>query len=131
MYRHLAQTTPENMQKNISLFSVDPATRYLNINPLSITPAQVNTELSERQIKREPLTAPVDELMSFFSYFQVRHLVDTGQEVGPNTDLSDIMRLPSPGHLRPGDFAVFHSAGVFSDRCSSQCGLVGLVLFHS
>uniref|UniRef100_A0A7N5ZVG2 F-actin monooxygenase n=1 Tax=Anabas testudineus TaxID=64144 RepID=A0A7N5ZVG2_ANATE len=41
LYRLLPQTTPENMQRNIILFSVDPATRYLNIFPLNITPAQV------------------------------------------------------------------------------------------
>uniref|UniRef100_A0AAQ5Z0P5 F-actin monooxygenase n=1 Tax=Amphiprion ocellaris TaxID=80972 RepID=A0AAQ5Z0P5_AMPOC len=41
LYRLLPQTTPENMQKNIGLFSLDPATRYLNISPLTVTPAQV------------------------------------------------------------------------------------------
>uniref|UniRef100_A0A8C5HP96 F-actin monooxygenase n=1 Tax=Gouania willdenowi TaxID=441366 RepID=A0A8C5HP96_GOUWI len=43
LYRLLPQTTPENMQKNISLFTVDPATRYMNISPLTVTPSQVNT----------------------------------------------------------------------------------------
>ncbi|XP_041833409.1 protein-methionine sulfoxide oxidase mical3a-like isoform X2 [Melanotaenia boesemani] len=74
LYRLLPQTTPENMQKNISLFSVDPATRYLNISSMTVSPAQV------------------------------RHLVDTGEEAGPNTDLSDIIRLPSPRHLREESF---------------------------
>ncbi|XP_065807295.1 protein-methionine sulfoxide oxidase mical3b isoform X2 [Labrus bergylta] len=50
VYRLLPQTTPENMQKNFSLFTVDPSTRYLNINTHLITPAQV------------------------------RHLVDTGED---------------------------------------------------
>ncbi|XP_028254565.1 F-actin-monooxygenase MICAL2-like isoform X2 [Parambassis ranga] len=61
LYRLLPQMTPENMQKNFSLVSVDPATRYPNISPLTVTPAQV------------------------------RHLVDTGEEVGLNTDCSDII----------------------------------------
>ncbi|XP_055367841.1 protein-methionine sulfoxide oxidase mical3a-like isoform X2 [Betta splendens] len=56
LYRLLPQATPENMQRNVNLFSVDPATRYLNVSPLSITPAQV------------------------------RHLVDTGEEAGPTSD---------------------------------------------
>uniref|UniRef100_G3N6E0 F-actin monooxygenase n=1 Tax=Gasterosteus aculeatus aculeatus TaxID=481459 RepID=G3N6E0_GASAC len=56
LYRVLPQTTQENLQKNISLFTVDPTTRYLNINLMLITPAQV------------------------------RHLVDTGEETGLNTD---------------------------------------------
>ncbi|XP_034529822.1 protein-methionine sulfoxide oxidase mical3a-like isoform X2 [Notolabrus celidotus] len=41
VYRLLAQTTPENLQKNFSLFTVDPTTRYPNINTQIITPAQV------------------------------------------------------------------------------------------
>uniref|UniRef100_A0A671UC59 F-actin monooxygenase n=1 Tax=Sparus aurata TaxID=8175 RepID=A0A671UC59_SPAAU len=69
IYRLLPQTTPENLQKNFGLFTVDPTTRYLNINCLLITPAQV------------------------------RHLVDTGEEAGLNTDC-DIIRLPSPRTLR-------------------------------
>ncbi|XP_072233704.1 protein-methionine sulfoxide oxidase mical3b isoform X2 [Leuresthes tenuis] len=114
LYRHLAQTTPENMQKNISLFSVDPATRYLNINPLSITPAQV------------------------------RHLVDTGQEVGPNTDLRGMMRLPSPGLLRPEPFSRsnqlltwcqeqthgYHGAAVNDLTTSWKSGLALCALIH-
>uniref|UniRef100_A0A8C5HRY5 F-actin monooxygenase n=1 Tax=Gouania willdenowi TaxID=441366 RepID=A0A8C5HRY5_GOUWI len=56
LYRLLPQTTPENMQKNISLFTVDPATRYMNISPLTVTPSQV------------------------------RHLMDTGEEVKLNTN---------------------------------------------
>ncbi|XP_050933689.1 LOW QUALITY PROTEIN: protein-methionine sulfoxide oxidase mical3b-like [Lates calcarifer] len=75
LYRLLPQTTPENMQKNISLFSVDPTTRYLNVNPPTITPAQV------------------------------RHLVDTGEEVGLITDCGDIIRLPSPRILREESFS--------------------------
>uniref|UniRef100_A0A8D3DAW2 F-actin monooxygenase n=1 Tax=Scophthalmus maximus TaxID=52904 RepID=A0A8D3DAW2_SCOMX len=43
LYRLLPQTTPENMQKNIGLFSLDPTTRYVNVTPASITPAQVHT----------------------------------------------------------------------------------------
>ncbi|XP_028307388.1 F-actin-monooxygenase MICAL3-like isoform X3 [Gouania willdenowi] len=65
LYRLLPQTTPENMQKNISLFTVDPATRYMNISPLTVTPSQV------------------------------RHLMDTGEEVKLNTN-SDIARIPPP-----------------------------------
>ncbi|XP_061570354.1 protein-methionine sulfoxide oxidase mical3b-like isoform X2 [Cololabis saira] len=69
LYRLLPQTTPENMQKNITLYSVDPATRYLNPSLLSVTPAQV------------------------------RHLVDTGEEAGPNANFSSITHLSSPKHL--------------------------------
>ncbi|XP_051248611.1 protein-methionine sulfoxide oxidase mical3b isoform X2 [Dicentrarchus labrax] len=75
VYRLLPQTTPENLQKNFSLFTVDPTTRYLNINRLLVTPAQV------------------------------RHLVDTGEEAGLNTDCGDIKRLPSHRFLRQDSFS--------------------------
>ncbi|XP_014328248.1 protein-methionine sulfoxide oxidase mical3a-like isoform X1 [Xiphophorus maculatus] len=75
LYHLLPQTTPENMQKSISLFTVDPVTRYVNISPLTVTPAQV------------------------------RHLVDTGREAGLNTSESDIIRLPSPRISRQESFS--------------------------
>ncbi|XP_039648080.1 protein-methionine sulfoxide oxidase mical3b isoform X6 [Perca fluviatilis] len=57
LYRLLPQTTPENLQKNFSLFTVDPTTRYLNTKLLLTTPDQV------------------------------RHLVDTGEGAGLNGDI--------------------------------------------
>ncbi|KAF7650434.1 hypothetical protein LDENG_00126280 [Lucifuga dentata] len=56
LYRLLPQTTPENMHKNIRVYTVDPATRYANAQPLLTTAAQV------------------------------RHLVDTGEEAGLNVE---------------------------------------------
>ncbi|XP_020307675.2 protein-methionine sulfoxide oxidase mical3a isoform X3 [Oncorhynchus kisutch] len=41
LYRLLPQTTPENVNKNFGQYTVDPATRYPNINPQLISPAQV------------------------------------------------------------------------------------------
>uniref|UniRef100_A0A8D3AHM1 F-actin monooxygenase n=1 Tax=Scophthalmus maximus TaxID=52904 RepID=A0A8D3AHM1_SCOMX len=38
LYRLLPQTTPENMQKNIGLFSLDPTTRYVNVTPAKYSP---------------------------------------------------------------------------------------------
>ncbi|XDV24671.1 hypothetical protein PO909_028784 [Leuciscus waleckii] len=49
LYRLLPQTTPENVSKNYSQYSVDPASRYPNIN------------------------------MQLISAAQVRHLIDTGE----------------------------------------------------
>ncbi|XP_052411121.1 protein-methionine sulfoxide oxidase mical3b isoform X11 [Carassius gibelio] len=49
VYRLLPQTTPENVSKNYNQYSVDPATRYPNIN------------------------------MQLISAAQVRHLIDTGE----------------------------------------------------
>ncbi|RVE56832.1 hypothetical protein OJAV_G00225050 [Oryzias javanicus] len=58
LYRLLPQTTPENMQKNISMFTVDPTTRYLNTSPL-VTPAQVR-HLVDTGEEEEPNTNPYD-----------------------------------------------------------------------
>ncbi|XP_053271329.1 protein-methionine sulfoxide oxidase mical3a [Pleuronectes platessa] len=69
LYRLLPQTTPENMQKNISIFSVDPTTRYVNVNTHRITPDQV------------------------------RHLLDTGEEAALNANCGDIIHMPSPRML--------------------------------
>lgn len=41
-------------------------------------------------------------MKGYFFCLQVRHLVDTGDEVGLTTDCSDIIRLPSPRYLRQG-----------------------------
>ncbi|NWS97381.1 MICA3 monooxygenase, partial [Mionectes macconnelli] len=41
IYRLLPQTTPENMSKNFSHYSIDPATRYPNINVNFLRPQQV------------------------------------------------------------------------------------------
>ncbi|XP_070410192.1 protein-methionine sulfoxide oxidase mical3b isoform X2 [Nothobranchius furzeri] len=96
LYRLLPQTTPENMQKNISQFSVDPSTRYVNISPLTITPVQV------------------------------RHLVDTGDEAGPNTGGGSIMQLPSPRGSKPEPFSQSNHLLAW---CQEQtCGYKGIIV---
>ncbi|NWW08636.1 MICA3 monooxygenase, partial [Oreocharis arfaki] len=42
IYRLLPQTTPENVSKNFSHYSIDPATRYPNINVNFLRPQQVS-----------------------------------------------------------------------------------------
>ncbi len=41
VYQLLSQTTPENTSKNYAAYSIDPSTRYPNINLSSIKPVQV------------------------------------------------------------------------------------------
>ncbi|XP_051495129.1 F-actin-monooxygenase MICAL1 isoform X2 [Apus apus] len=41
IYQHLSQTSPDNTNKNISQYSIDPATRYPNINLQAIKAHQV------------------------------------------------------------------------------------------
>lgn len=45
IYRLLPQTTPENVSKNFSQYSIDPVTRYPNININFLQPSQVSTSL--------------------------------------------------------------------------------------
>ncbi|XP_073078527.1 F-actin-monooxygenase MICAL3 isoform X4 [Manis javanica] len=42
IYRLLPQTTPENVSKNFSQYSIDPVTRYPNINVNFLRPSQVH-----------------------------------------------------------------------------------------
>ncbi|XP_074166227.1 F-actin-monooxygenase MICAL1 isoform X1 [Sminthopsis crassicaudata] len=41
LYQLLSQTSPENMHRNISQYSLDPASRYPNLNIRSVSPQQV------------------------------------------------------------------------------------------
>lgn len=41
VYQLLSQTTPENTSKNYSAYSINPSTRYPNVNVSSIKPTQV------------------------------------------------------------------------------------------
>lgn len=41
IYRLLPQTTPENVNKNFSQYSVDPVTRYPNVSLHFLKPSQV------------------------------------------------------------------------------------------
>ncbi|KAM6040930.1 F-actin-monooxygenase MICAL1 isoform 1-T4 [Theristicus caerulescens] len=41
IYQHLSQTSPDNTNKNISQYSIDPTTRYPNINLQAIKTSQV------------------------------------------------------------------------------------------
>ncbi|XP_035662716.1 F-actin-monooxygenase MICAL3-like isoform X8 [Branchiostoma floridae] len=55
IYRLLAQTTPENLHKNLTMYSIDPNTRYPNLN-FKWLPKQVIRHLytSDKPIKDEP-----------------------------------------------------------------------------
>ncbi|XP_046788987.1 F-actin-monooxygenase MICAL1 isoform X2 [Gallus gallus] len=41
IYQHLSQTSPDNTNKNITQYSIDPTTRYPNLNLQAIRPSQV------------------------------------------------------------------------------------------
>ncbi|XP_074043418.1 F-actin-monooxygenase MICAL1 [Macrotis lagotis] len=41
LYQLLSQTSPENMHRNIAQYTLDPASRYPNLNLRSVTPQQV------------------------------------------------------------------------------------------
>ncbi|XP_061662284.1 protein-methionine sulfoxide oxidase mical3a-like isoform X2 [Syngnathoides biaculeatus] len=62
VYRLLAQTTPENMQKNFAVYSLDPSSRYVNVC-LSVTPEQVRHLVVDvgEEAGRDPETLGVVE----------------------------------------------------------------------
>lgn len=66
IYRLLPQTTPENVSKNFSQYSVDPTTRYPNINLHQVRPAQV------------------------------RHLLDTGEIRDLRVDMENVINSSAP-----------------------------------
>lgn len=41
IFRLLAQTTPENISKNFDEFSINPVTRYPNLNKSSVSPNRI------------------------------------------------------------------------------------------
>ncbi|KAL0962679.1 hypothetical protein UPYG_G00343890 [Umbra pygmaea] len=75
LYRLLPQTNPENINKNFGQYTVDPATRYPNINPQLITPAQVV------------------------------HLIDTGESAGLDADNKALPPPSLPRLLRQESFS--------------------------
>uniref|UniRef100_A0A673LKI0 F-actin monooxygenase n=1 Tax=Sinocyclocheilus rhinocerous TaxID=307959 RepID=A0A673LKI0_9TELE len=66
IYRLLPQTTPENVSKNFSQYSVDPTTRYPNISLHKVRPNQV------------------------------RHLLDTGETRDLRVDMENVVNSSTP-----------------------------------
>lgn len=48
IYRLLPQTTPDNISKNFEQYSIDPATRYPNLNASYVRPHQVSPPPRQR-----------------------------------------------------------------------------------
>ncbi|XP_035257367.1 LOW QUALITY PROTEIN: protein-methionine sulfoxide oxidase mical3a [Anguilla anguilla] len=70
IYRLLPQTTPENVSKNFSQYSVDPTTRYPNISLHLLRPNQV------------------------------RHLIDTGESRDLRIDMENVVNSSTPNLTR-------------------------------
>ncbi|XP_040201292.1 F-actin-monooxygenase MICAL3 isoform X18 [Rana temporaria] len=51
IYRLLPQTTPENVSKNFNLYSIDPTTRYPNVNLQFLRPSQVRHLYNTTEMK--------------------------------------------------------------------------------
>ncbi|XP_040893420.1 protein-methionine sulfoxide oxidase mical3a isoform X1 [Toxotes jaculatrix] len=66
IYRLLPQTTPENVSKNFSQYSVDPTTRYPNIS------------------------------LNFLKPSQVRHLFDTGESREMRIEIENVINTSTP-----------------------------------
>nr|XP_057942389.1 protein-methionine sulfoxide oxidase mical3a isoform X27 [Doryrhamphus excisus] len=66
IYRLLPQTTPENVSKNFSQYSVDPTTRYPNVS------------------------------LNFLKASQVRHLMDTGESTEMRIEIENVINSSTP-----------------------------------
>ncbi|XP_061826114.1 protein-methionine sulfoxide oxidase mical3a isoform X2 [Nerophis lumbriciformis] len=66
IYRLLPQTTPENVSKNFSQYSVDPTTRYPNVS------------------------------LNFLKPSQVRHLIDTGESRELRIEIENVINSSTP-----------------------------------
>lgn len=55
LYRLLPQTTPENINKNFEQYTLDPATRYPNLNLHCVRPHQVKHLYITKEMDRFPL----------------------------------------------------------------------------
>uniref|UniRef100_A0AAX7SE96 F-actin monooxygenase n=1 Tax=Astatotilapia calliptera TaxID=8154 RepID=A0AAX7SE96_ASTCA len=56
IYRLLPQTTPENISKNFEQYSIDPATRYPNLNASCVRPHQVSPGSRETHLEEIMVT---------------------------------------------------------------------------
>ncbi|XP_051680712.2 F-actin-monooxygenase MICAL2 isoform X10 [Oryctolagus cuniculus] len=55
LYRLLPQTTPENINKNFEQYTLDPGTRYPNLNSNCVRPHQVKHLFITKELDRYPL----------------------------------------------------------------------------
>ncbi|NWU98920.1 MICA2 monooxygenase, partial [Upupa epops] len=55
IYRLLPQTTPENINKNFDQYTIDPGTRYPNLNSSCVRPHQVRQLYVTNELQRCPL----------------------------------------------------------------------------
>ncbi|XP_036148722.1 F-actin-monooxygenase Mical isoform X2 [Monomorium pharaonis] len=63
IYRLLGQTTPENLNRDYAAYTLDPHTRYPNLNVRSVTPIQVRSLLDTddpESIKQPALQSEID-----------------------------------------------------------------------
>lgn len=66
IYRLLAQTTPDNLNKDWKSYTLDPSTRYPNLNKTVVTPLQVvylfdsDNPSSIEKIKRSSIERPTE-----------------------------------------------------------------------
>ncbi|KAM9853915.1 protein-methionine sulfoxide oxidase mical3a [Aulostomus maculatus] len=74
IYRLLPQTTPENVSKNFSQYSVDPTTRYPNIS------------------------------LNFLKPSQVRHLMDTGESREMRIEIENVINSSTPKLARNDNY---------------------------
>ncbi|XP_061382556.1 F-actin-monooxygenase Mical isoform X6 [Danaus plexippus] len=107
IYRLLAQTTPENLHRDFGAYTLDPGTRYPNLNRTAVTPHRVTSFYdsddplpldaanSARKRRREPEISE-DALLSWVKHFEP----GIRAAVGP-VSLCNLLRRYRPDLMPP------------------------------
>lgn len=96
VYRLLPQTTPENVSKNFSQYSLDPTTRYPNISLNFLKPSQVGcpASLAATRVGLAVTLACIS--------LQMRHLCDSGESREMRIEIENVINSSTPKLARNG-----------------------------
>ncbi|XP_039763098.1 F-actin-monooxygenase Mical isoform X5 [Pararge aegeria] len=119
IYRLLAQTTPENLQRDFGAYTLDPCTRYPNLNRTAVTPHRVTSfydsdeplpldaTMSAKKRRREPEISE-EALVAWVGYSEPGMKAATSSPA-----LCDLMRRYRPDLMQPNSsprsiYHIFH-----------------------
>ncbi|XP_041986419.1 F-actin-monooxygenase Mical isoform X2 [Aricia agestis] len=113
IYRLLAQTTPENLNRDFGSYTLDPGTRYPNLNRAAVTahrvtgfydsddPLPLDATLSARKRRREPEISE-EALVAWVGYTEPGVRAATGQAA-----LSELVKRYRPDLISVPDRSVY------------------------
>jgi hypothetical protein len=129
VYRLLAQTTPENLSQNYSACSLNPASRYPNLNSLAILPTQVRHLLYEgekRPAARRTLCEKRQRRATIACPISVRDS-EPERAVRPST-IRDAKPMPNAFEEETTNGSSSSSSSSGSSQCESSAGHAAVTL---